>query len=98
MDDQDNKKSHVSLRVVVAVIVSLVLLVLLVLGLSRAGFVRLGGPTWQEYTDADTKQIYWFNHVTGESSWTKPAELDTLPVPKVASIWQEHTDEKVGNR
>ena len=43
------------------------------------------GAIWQPHTDPDSKRIYWFNHATGESSWTAPPES---AVPKEGSAWQ----------
>ena len=41
-----------------------------------------------------TKTVYWFNHETGESSWTEPPELAAAKAKETAGLWQEHTDEK----
>lgn len=35
------------------------------------------GSAWQEHKDAATGRIFYFNHKTHESTWTKPDELKT---------------------
>lgn len=37
-----------------------------------------GEGGWQPYVDETTGATYYFNSATGESSWTKPAELEAL--------------------
>ena len=43
------------------------------------------GTIWHQHTDPDSKKIYWFDHATGESSWTAPPESVAL---ERGSAWQ----------
>ncbi len=43
-----------------------------------------GNPTWKSYVDKSNGRTYYHNHETGESTWTKPAELTTRTLAGVA--------------
>lgn len=59
-------------------------------------------PTWTEHEDPASGHRYYSNSVTGETSWTKPAEEEEEeekkdhPVADVVNAWERRTDPASG--
>jgi hypothetical protein len=65
---------------------------------------------WQEFWDESAQAKYWYNNLSGEASWTKPAALDnaslnssmaSIPVSARSSAagamdWVSYLDEETG--
>jgi len=61
-------------------------------------------PEWQEFWDENAQAKYWYNSITGEASWTRPAVLgdDQSVTSSVtataggADDWVSYIDETTG--
>ena len=55
-------------------------------------------PGWTQHFDDNHQTAYWFNTMTGESSWTRPSPAPAAPVPKPAAVDFEPCDAFAGAR